>query len=1045
MEDNITLDHVSTLTEYDLEKICQSDQTLDEPADSPFELNNNTCMYYDSDAVGSTFSASHDDLGLFCLNCQGLRAHWDSFNNLLQEMGRDTHCFDVIGVTELYSMSHGECKIDGYHPLEFTTRNDTNNSRGGIGLYIRDTHKYKIRQDLSLFIPHVFESIFIELTFGGKHVIIGNIYRPNTYPQADIDIFINTMNDLQLLLAAENKDSYIMGDMNLDLLKFSNHQKTGDYLENIFTHGFLPLITKPTRLTSHSATLIDHIYTNKSDLTATSGIVVTDISDHFGIFAVIKHNKINVKTESGDKWVRSFSQSNIKCFLNLLRSSDFTSVFETNEPDMAYDIFMNLYMTVYNTAFPLKRIKIPHKYLKRSPWMTRGLVQSSLTKNKLLRKKLKKPSEANIKKLKIFCSLYNKLLRIAKASYYHEQLQSAKFNVKKTWNILRSAIDKQNHQITLPEYFKHNNMKINKHNLIADAFNKFFANIGNEISENVLPAQHEFSNYLDGGNLSSFAFVPVTPGEILDISSKIKAKNSLDCNNISTKLMKISIEQTEIAVPLTHVVNLSLSTGNVPLNMKIAKVIPIFKSGDRSLFTNYRPISILPVFSKILEKIVANKLIKFLNTYDQLYEHQYGFRSGHSTIHPVIHLMNQIAHENDKSTKNVTMSVFLDLSKAFDTISHKILIKKMENMGIRGVAKLWFESYLSNRGQFMNIGDAYSPLEPIKSGVPQGSILGPILFLLYINDIHKSTSLSVLCFADDTTVSISSNNTRELYNKINLELHSISEWLRANKLCLNTKKTKYIIFRPCINYRLADNYHVQIDDQNIERIGNNQSTKTFKFLGLNIDETISWKTHIGLLCNKISRSNYIINKVKNILPNSSLRLLYQSLIQCHVNYGLEVWGSSSSTDRLFKRLKKSIRIINRKSYNFHTEPVFKKCNTLTVKDQYQLKVATFMIQMKHHKLPNSFQKLHANYFSPTGRPTRQINVAKQTRARTRYSSLLPYHTFPKIWNELAPSFRLIESTNKFKRVLRAHLLDKYKTNVRCDNRRCRQCFPVILH
>ena len=149
-------------------------------------------------------------------------------------MGRETHCFDVIGVTELYSMSHGECMLDGYHPLEFTTRNDTNNSRGGIGIYIRDKHKYKIRHDLSLFIPHVFESIFIELTFRGKQVIIGNIYRPNTYPQADIDIFINTMNDLQQLLAAEHKESYIMGDMNLDLLKFSNHQKTADYLENIF-------------------------------------------------------------------------------------------------------------------------------------------------------------------------------------------------------------------------------------------------------------------------------------------------------------------------------------------------------------------------------------------------------------------------------------------------------------------------------------------------------------------------------------------------------------------------------------------------------------------------------------------------------------------------------------------------------------------------------------------------------------------------------------------------------------------------------------------
>ena len=226
--------------------------------------------------------------------------------------------------------------------------------------------------------------------------------------------------------------------------------------------------------------------------------------------------------------------------------------------------------------------------------------------------------------------------------------------------------------------------------------------------------------------------------------------------------------------------------------MKIAKIIPIYKSGEKNIFKNYRPISILPAFSKILEKVVATNLMKFLKSSNQLYEHQYGFRPQHSTVHPVLHLSNQIAQENDEPTKNVTMATFLDLSRAFDTINHKILLKKLQNMGIRGVANLWFQSYLTNRQQFMEILNCSSSLETIFCGVPQGSILGLILFIIYVNDIYRSTKLKTPCFADDTTCSLSSNNIQQLYHTMNQELNLLNTWFRSNRLSLNAKKTKYI-------------------------------------------------------------------------------------------------------------------------------------------------------------------------------------------------------------------------------------------------------------
>ena len=912
------------------------------------------------------------------------------------------------------------------------------NPKGGVGVYVNNKHQYKGRPDLSVFIANIFESIFIELEIGKNNIIIGTIYRPNTYPHADLDIFMYNMNELFSLLAAEKKVVYIMGDFNIDMLKLKEHNKTSVYIENLFSHGYLPLITKPTRVTDHSATLIDHIYTNKQTINATSGIIITDISDHFGIFSTIQHAHIKSLATQKSKLVRLFSDHNIKNFNNVLRQSDFTSVLNHNNANLAYNSFLDIYKEAYDLAFPLKEIRLIKKYNKRSPWITKGLVNSSITKSKLLKSKLKIPSIEKKIAYTNFCGIYNKLLRKAKVLYFSEQFELAKYNMRKSWNLLRTAINKQSAKDILPSSFKYNNTLITDAKEIADNFNNFFVNIGWELSNNIANTDTDFATYLDPPNQYSMFFDPIDANNILDIVKNIKSKTSMDNNNISTNLLKKSI--VHITEPLSHIINISLSTGVFPEEMKVAKVIPIFKSGDNTVFNNYRPISLLPIFSKILEKIVAKKIENFLNDTKQFNMHQFGFRANHSTVHPIIHLLNQIAEQNDKPCKNLTMTTFLDLSKAFDTISHKILLKKLYNMGLRGVANTWFCSYLTNRKQYMIINDNKSSLETIKCGVPQGSILGPILFIIYINDIHNSTFLKLLCFADDTTCCYSASNLTNLFHTMNTELAHLSTWIKANKLCLNTKKTKFMIFGPTVVRDI--NHTINIDNNIIERVGKGLRNNVFKCLGIYMDETLNWKDHINKICSKISHSNYILNKVKNIIPKSCLLTLYRSIIHCHINYGLITWGASSGIDRVFKLQKKAICIINMKPYNYHTDPLFKENKILKIIDQYFLDSVIFMHKIKSKCAPISFQEL--NYFTLSQRPTRYPNMAKCRKSRTKFSSNLPIHKLPQMWNQLSLQNRDRRTINMLKSSVKAKIYDNYSAYVRCTNSRCKQCFPTVL-
>ena len=434
-------------------------------------------------------------------------------------------------------------------------------------------------------------------------------------------------------------------------------------------------------------------------------------------------------------------------------------------------------------------------------------------------------------------------------------------------------------------------------------------------------------------------------------------------------------------------------------------------------------------------------VIRIVHSQQILYTHQYGFRQQHSTIHPIIHLLNKCAEMTNSQPKQYIMSVFCDLSKAFNVIDHKILFAKLEYYGFRGIVKKWLADYLSNRTQFVEFESYKSNRRNIECGVPQGSILGPLLYLIYVNDIPRAANADILSFADDTSLLLSNPDIEQLYVTANTELY---KWFCANTLSLNASKTKYIIFRSN-HQRFNNNEHsVQIDGVKLCQIGRNHNEKSTKFLGVFIDEFLTWESHINHIHSTISRAIFMIKQVKNLLPTDSLKTLYYTMIHPYLTYGILAWGNATQANlkKIIVLQKRAIRIIHKVPYNGHTEPLHKKSKILKLGDQYKFEATLFMHNYAMGKLPLSFANMCTfNYESQANVQTRQSNLIRLPRCNSSFASKLPKYNFPKLWNNwvLKDQMNLTLSPSQTKKKLKDTFLSAYAHSVVCTNSHCIEC------
>jgi len=844
--------------------------------------NENNHRYYSVDDYSAVLSRANMNFHIVNLNIRSYNSNSDELFIFLNQLPVKP---DVIILTETWFTSDSIEDLSGYNAFH-TFREDRGG--GGVSVFVKSKYSCSDLPNWTYVGPNM-EICSAVIIMKNVRVVIHAIYRP---PDRNVLLFNE---EISAIFDGSSQNDYVFvaGDFNIDI---SNPNGPAvDFISLSHASSFVPLITTPTRVTQDSASCIDHIWFNQI-IDVESGVLELDITDHYPVFASTR-----ILSDVSSHFIKKFRDHSATT-LRLLQL-EMAIVFDSYEApfnaenvdlDFLTESFLEDMYSTYNRCCPIRGKRVSYNRSIK-PWINDELMICIRRKHNLFRQY--KQGIIGYEYYNLFKNHVTAEIRRTKRRYFAAKFESQLNNAAETWKcingLIRSKLKK-----SPPVQLMNNGALVTEPGDVANRFNAYFSGVALEL-DNRIPHTGTSPLLYMGDRIDNSLFIaPVTHLDVADIIRQLKSKY-FGLYAVPTFIYKCCVDL--ISPIIAELFNISVQLGRFPTALKLARVLPIYKSGDKNLPSNYRPISIMSDLSKIFEKLMFLQLSRFMRSNSLLSSCQFGFQRNSSTSDAILEFMDYVY--NCLDVKKSVVSVFLDLSKAFDTVRHDILLDKLNFMGIRGNVLSWFQSYLKDRRQYVSINNSNSSHSILNSGVPQGSVLGPVLFLIYINDLSRcSNKLKFVHFADDTTIFYSADNVDEAVNEINVELIRVQDWMYANRLSLNANKTSAMVITDS-NAQYASS--VRISDSDIEFV--DQSN----FLGVVIDKNLNFKFHVNKCMSSVSKAIGAIRRVSSLVPARVRKTMYYSLVYSRVSYGVVAWGGSSTgnttqMERLLLRARKAV-------------------------------------------------------------------------------------------------------------------------------------------